>query len=78
VLELSDEFIDLINNRLLLVYTGLTRLAKDLLINVIRNWYSISDVIYDNVQELIKNGNKCKNALKNGNNLLNICYLSSN
>ncbi len=78
MLELSDEFIDLINNRLLLVYTGLTRLAKDLLINVIRNWYSISDVIYDNVQELIKNGNKCKNALKNGNNLLNICYLSSN
>ena len=66
-MNLRPEFVESINSRLLLVYTGITRLAKDLLINVIRNWYSISNVIYDNVQELIKNGINCKKALENGN-----------
>jgi fucokinase len=36
--ELSSEFLNAINDRLLLIYTGLTRLAKDLLLNVLRNW----------------------------------------
>ena len=64
-----------INNRLLLIYTGLTRLAKDLLLNVLRNWYAISSEIYDNVNELVKNGFKCTEALEKG---LYICYKNLN
>ena len=65
-LNLSNEFLDLLNSRLILIYTGLTRLAKDLLLNVLRNWYGISSNIYDNVQELVKNGLRCANALETG------------
>lgn len=35
-LNLNNDFIDMINDRLVLVYTGITRLAKDLLLNVLR------------------------------------------
>ena len=59
------EFVDMVNSRLVLIYTGLTRLAKDLLINVIRNWYSISTEIYENVQALIANGIRCRKAIEN-------------
>ena len=36
----SDQFLCDLENRLLLLYTGKPRLAKNLLQNVIRNWYS--------------------------------------
>lgn len=65
-LDLDPEFVHDINRRLILVYTGITRLAKDLLINVLRNWYGISKQIYDNVQELVKNGFRCARALQDG------------
>lgn len=55
-----------INGRLILIYTGLTRLAKDLLLNVLRNWYAISSEIYDNVNELVKNAFKCATCLESG------------
>lgn len=64
-LDLNANFLDEINQRLVLVYTGITRLAKDLLLNVLRNWYGISREIYDNVQELVKNGFQCKTVLEN-------------
>ncbi|CAF0975030.1 unnamed protein product [Brachionus calyciflorus] len=64
-LKISQEFKDAINKRLILIYTGLTRLAKDLLLNVLRNWYAISSEIYKNVTELVKNGFKCANSLEN-------------
>jgi len=38
-INLNKDFIDLINDRLVLVYTGITRLAKDLLLNVLRYRY---------------------------------------
>jgi fucokinase len=65
-LKLDARFVDEINSRLILIYTGITRLAKDLLLNVLRNWYAISKEIYDNVQELVKNGSRCSRALENG------------
>jgi fucokinase len=64
---LSEEFLNLINSRLILIYTGITRLAKDLLLNVIRNWYAISDEIYENVQDLVKNAHECSKAIESGN-----------
>ena len=66
-INLTYESLQNINDRLLLVYTGLTRLAKDLLLNVLRNWYTISTRIYDNVQGLIENEKNCRLALKAGN-----------
>ena len=68
-LNLSEEFQTLIDKRLILIYTGITRLAKDLLLNVIRNWYAISDEIYENVQALVKNAHECSTAIKSGNNI---------
>ena len=65
-LHLSEEFSNLINARLILIYTGITRLAKDLLLNVIRNWYAISYEIYENVQGLVKNAHDCSKAIQNG------------
>lgn len=63
---LTEESLKNINDRLLLIYTGLTRLAKDLLLNVLRNWYTISTKVYDNVQDLIENERNCRNALETG------------
>lgn len=63
-LNLDREFLEKINSRLVLIYTGLTRLAKDLLLNVLRNWYAISPQIYDNVQALVVNGFRCAKALQ--------------
>ena len=66
-LNLREDFLNLINKRLILIYTGITRLAKDLLLNVIRNWYAISEEIYENVQALVKNAHECSVALETGN-----------
>jgi fucokinase len=49
-----------------LVYTGLTRLAKDLLLNVLRNWYTMSTRIYENVTDLVVNSCRCREALEAG------------
>jgi len=46
--------------------SGVTRLAKDLLLNVLRNWYTLSTQIFDNVKELVENGQNCARALKEG------------
>ncbi len=65
-LKISDETWQSINQRLILIYTGITRLAKDLLLNVLRNWYLISPLIYENVQELVRNAFRCAEALESG------------
>lgn len=65
-IEVDEKTLTAINERLVLIYTGLTRLAKDLLINVLRSWYSISSEIYDNVKNLVVNGNNCCRAIEAG------------
>jgi len=40
LLDTSDEFFDIFSSHLKLVYTGKTRLARNLLQTVIRNWYT--------------------------------------
>lgn len=65
-IEINSKFTDIINQRLILIYTGITRLAKDLLLNVLRNWYAISSVIYENVNDLVKNGFKCCQSIEKG------------
>jgi len=66
-----------VNSRLLLIYTGLTRLAKDLLLNVLRNWYTSSTRIYKNVQDLVENSRRCRTALESSDlALLGECVTS--
>jgi fucokinase len=38
--EAANDFLNQVDERLILVYTGQTRLARNLLQSVIRNWYS--------------------------------------
>lgn len=66
LIGLKPEFEEAINERLILIYSGVTRLAKDLLLNVLRNWYTLSTQIFDNVKELVENGQNCARALKEG------------
>lgn len=43
-LKLPPGFLDTLNAHLVLIYTGKTRLARNLLQNVIRNWYVLFDL----------------------------------
>lgn len=38
-LQLTPQFVDQFSRHLVLIYTGKTRLARNLLQNVVRNWY---------------------------------------
>ncbi|XP_038068725.1 L-fucose kinase-like [Patiria miniata] len=50
----------------LLVYTGKTRLARNLLQDVVRNWYARSPYIVENCDNLTKNAWECKKAFAEG------------
>ncbi len=65
-LDFPNGFDTVINERLLLVYTGVTRLAKDLLLTALRNWFAISKEICENLEDLVKNGNRCAEAIREG------------
>lgn len=66
-IQVSEKFLADFNSRLVLIYTGITRLAKDLLLNVLRNWYTLSPKIYQNINDLVKNSVKCGEILEEGN-----------
>jgi fucokinase len=66
LVQIESDFESDVNDRLLLVYTGVTRLAKDLLLNCLRNWYTISQRIFTNVEDLVSNGRACAEALRTG------------
>ncbi|KAK5575878.1 hypothetical protein RB653_007012 [Dictyostelium firmibasis] len=65
-LPMTDEIIQLINDHLLLVYTGRTRLARDLLQDVIRRWYAKTQEILLNTDALIQTATTMKEALIKG------------
>lgn len=54
------------NERLLLIHTGKVRLARNLLQNVIRNWYAREDGTVDCFRRLVENTEACKTALLQG------------
>ncbi|XP_068943745.1 L-fucose kinase isoform X2 [Petaurus breviceps papuanus] len=60
-------FIQTLNEHLLLVYTGKTRLARNLLQDVLRNWYARLPAVVDNVQALMRNAEECAQAFSQGN-----------
>ncbi|XP_075884780.1 L-fucose kinase [Nelusetta ayraudi] len=62
----SEDFLESVEQRLLLVYTGKTRLARNLLQDVVRSWYSRQPAIVHNAHELVSNSEDCVRAFSEG------------
>uniref|UniRef100_A0A3B4ERP8 L-fucose kinase n=1 Tax=Pundamilia nyererei TaxID=303518 RepID=A0A3B4ERP8_9CICH len=61
-LSLPEEFSLALEQHLLLVYTGKTRLARNLLQDVVRSWYSRLPSMVQNAQQLVCNSEECARA----------------
>ncbi|XP_056137795.1 L-fucose kinase [Lampris incognitus] len=61
-----DDFLVALQQHLLLVYTGKTRLARNLLQDVVRSWYSRLPAIVQNAQQLVANAEECAQACAEG------------
>ncbi|XP_046864121.1 L-fucose kinase-like isoform X2 [Xenia sp. Carnegie-2017] len=66
-LLVTDDKLNKLCSRMALIFTGETRLAKNVLQNVIKQWENGEDRIKENVQELKQNANECAEALIQGN-----------
>ncbi|XP_060694261.1 L-fucose kinase isoform X2 [Hemiscyllium ocellatum] len=65
-IAVTDAFVKTLNNHLLLVYTGKTRLARNLLQDVLRSWYARVPSIVENADALIRNAEECAQAFIKG------------
>uniref|UniRef100_A0A6Q2Y1K4 L-fucose kinase n=1 Tax=Esox lucius TaxID=8010 RepID=A0A6Q2Y1K4_ESOLU len=65
-LPLSEDFLLSLQQHLLLVYTGKTRLARNLLQDTVRRWYSRVPSIVENAGKLVENAEECALACKEG------------
>ncbi|KAB5565944.1 hypothetical protein PHYPO_G00247350 [Pangasianodon hypophthalmus] len=65
-LVLPQGFLTALQQRLLLIYTGKTRLARNLLQDVVRNWYSRLPSIVQNAEQLVSNAEECARACTEG------------
>ncbi|XP_022056691.2 L-fucose kinase [Acanthochromis polyacanthus] len=65
-LHLSEEFLVSLEQHLLLVYTGKTRLARNLLQDVVRSWYSRLPSMVQNARQLVSNSEECARACLDG------------
>ncbi|KAJ7312061.1 hypothetical protein JRQ81_006396 [Phrynocephalus forsythii] len=61
-----EGFLHTLNRHLLLLYTGKTRLARNLLQDVLRNWYARLPAIVQNTAALVENAESCARALQQG------------
>ncbi|XP_037265116.1 L-fucose kinase isoform X1 [Falco rusticolus] len=66
-IPVPNGFIQTLNDHLLLVYTGKTRLARNLLQDVLRNWYARLPSAVQNADALVSNAEECAQALRQGN-----------
>ncbi|XP_030811890.1 L-fucose kinase isoform X5 [Camarhynchus parvulus] len=69
-ISVPDGFTQTLNDHLLLVYTGKTRLARNLLQDVVRNWYARLPSIVQNADALVSNAEECAQALRQGDLML--------
>eukprot|EP00731_Ephydatia_muelleri_P020640 Em0013g367a len=60
------EFLDKLSDHLLLVYTGKTRLARNLLQDVLRNWHSRDHRIVQNMTDLVNTAMEAAQAVEQG------------
>ncbi|GBM90595.1 L-fucose kinase, partial [Araneus ventricosus] len=65
-LQIQTSILEKLNAHFLLIYTGKVRLAKNLLQNVIRNWYAREETIVRCFKDLITHSFEMKAALLNG------------
>ncbi|KAF7701866.1 hypothetical protein HF521_001149 [Silurus meridionalis] len=65
-LVLPSDFLTALQERLQLIYTGKTRLARNLLQDVVRNWYSRLPSIVRNAEQLVSNAEECARACTEG------------
>ncbi|KAM9854214.1 L-fucose kinase isoform 1-T1 [Aulostomus maculatus] len=61
-----EDFLVSLEQRLLLVYTGKTRLARNLLQDVVRSWYSRLPSMVNNAQQLVSNSEECARFCSEG------------
>ncbi|NXT74836.1 FUK kinase, partial [Zapornia atra] len=66
-IPVPDGFTQTLADHLLLVYTGKTRLARNLLQDVVRNWYARLPSTVQNADALVSNAEECAQALRQGN-----------
>ena len=64
VIPLSDDFRHELNQRLVLLYTGRARLARNLLQNVVRRWYARLPEIVATVKSLTTTATQAANAIQ--------------
>uniref|UniRef100_A0A9J7XMT7 L-fucose kinase n=1 Tax=Cyprinus carpio carpio TaxID=630221 RepID=A0A9J7XMT7_CYPCA len=65
-LSLTPDFLSVLQQHLLLVYTGKTRLARNLLQDVVRSWYARLPSIVQNTEQLVTNAEECAEACREG------------
>nr|XP_046249077.1 L-fucose kinase isoform X2 [Scatophagus argus] len=69
-----EDFLVSLQQHLLLVYTGKTRLARNLLQDVVRSWYSRLPPMVQNAQQLVANSEDCARACSDGSlSRLGVC-----
>ena len=66
VIQVPKGFSELFSSHLVLIYTGKTRLARNLLQNVIRNWYARDPALVTNTDNLVSNAKASEEALALG------------
>ncbi|XP_039618777.1 L-fucose kinase isoform X2 [Polypterus senegalus] len=59
-------FTETFNQHLLLIYTGKTRLARNLLQDVVRSWYARLPFIVENTDQLVNTAEACAEAFRQG------------
>ncbi|KAK3697445.1 hypothetical protein RRG08_031209 [Elysia crispata] len=64
--EIRPQLLQEFNSRLVLIYTGKTRLARNLLQDVVRNWYARNPNIVHTEDELVNLARECVQAFVDG------------
>ncbi|XP_048253759.1 L-fucose kinase-like isoform X2 [Haliotis rufescens] len=65
-LQVSERYVQKFSDRLVLIYTGKTRLARNLLQDVIRNWYARNPHIVTTEDALVMLARECGRAFTDG------------
>uniref|UniRef100_A0A452URW6 L-fucose kinase n=1 Tax=Ursus maritimus TaxID=29073 RepID=A0A452URW6_URSMA len=76
-ITVPEGFVQKLNDHLLLVYTGKTRLARNLLQDVLRSWYARLPAVVQNAHSLVRHTEECAEAFRQGSlPLLGQCLTS--
>nr|XP_060506159.1 L-fucose kinase isoform X1 [Panthera onca] len=65
-ITVPEGFLRKLNDHLLLVYTGKTRLARNLLQDVLRSWYARLPAVVQNAHSLVRHTEECAKAFRQG------------